>query len=80
MSEASEDPDTAAPTDRGGDPAAVVRIEPDAAVVSWNAPVPPDGHEEVPVAFRPLATVRAVGARLRTLFTRRGRRRSGPRN
>ncbi|WP_348607949.1 hypothetical protein [Halobaculum rarum] len=50
-----------------------VRVEPDAAVVSVEAPVPPDLHEDAAPAIRPMAAVRAVGSRLRRLVPRDGR-------
>ncbi|QZP38802.1 hypothetical protein [Halobaculum magnesiiphilum] len=63
------------PTDREGDRDVQVRVEPDAAVVSMHAQVPP-ASDETPVAFRPVATARAVGGRIRRLVTGRGGARS----
>jgi len=74
MGDGSEDTDGA----DAADPAAAamgatgvpVRVEPDAAVVSVEASVPPDLHEDAAPAVRPVAAVRAVGSRLRRLVTR----------
>jgi hypothetical protein len=52
-----------------------VQVEPDAAVVSLEAVVPPDLHEETAPAVRPAAAVRAIGGRLRGLL--RGAERPG---
>ncbi|UIO99431.1 hypothetical protein Hbl1158_13000 [Halobaculum sp. CBA1158] len=62
MSEGSEG------SDRSTAPSVPARVEPDAAVVSLEATVPPDAHEEATAALRPVATARAVGGRLKRLL------------
>ncbi|WP_435062605.1 hypothetical protein [Halobaculum sp. EA56] len=63
-----------------GGAAVPVRVEPDAAVVSVGARVPPDRPEETPVALRPAAAARTLARRLRGAvadLARGGRTRSG---
>jgi len=77
MRDGSEDADGTDATDPAvaamGATGVPVWVEPDAAVVSVEAPVPPDLHEDAAAAVRPIAAVRAVGSRLRGLVTRDGR-------
>ena len=49
-----------------------VRVEPNAAVVSIDARVPPDPREEMAMTLRPVATARAVGRRLARTVGRHG--------
>lgn len=75
MVEGADGRDRGQPTGREGNRDVQVRVEPDVAMVSMHAQVPP-AADETPVAFRPVATARAVGDRIRRLVTGRGGARS----
>jgi len=74
MTEGSEDADRESSTATDAPVGGGVRVEPNAAVVSHDARVPPDPREETPVPFRPVAAARSVGGRLVRRLGRHGDR------
>ncbi|QZX98503.1 hypothetical protein [Halobaculum rubrum] len=78
MTEGTDDAERESPAAAAAAAGVGARVEPNAAVVSLDARVPPDAREETPVTFRPVATARAVGSRIvRALARRGGRSRHG---
>ncbi|MXR39782.1 hypothetical protein GRX01_00185 [Halobaculum sp. WSA2] len=74
MTEGAADADRESPRATDAPVGVGVRVEPNAAVVSHDARVPPDPREETPVTFRPVAAARAIGGRLVRAIARRGGR------